>query len=126
VRSPTGLDFSLCQSHVLLLRSSEKEGRPRPLGVPMGFRTKSMSLKWRFRTKSMSLSSLLRRNPPPQHPEFVRCWMQDVDGTLLDSKHQLSPRTVRTHPGGNPEANLDSISHRCHPILVACVWELTK
>ena len=30
------------------------------------------------------------------------------------------------HPGGNPEANLKSISHRCHPILVAFVWELTK
>jgi len=30
------------------------------------------------------------------------------------------------HPRGNPEANLKSISHRCHPILVAFVWELTK
>jgi hypothetical protein len=32
----------------------------------------------------------------------------------------------RVHPGGNPGANLKSISHRCHPILVAFVWELTK
>ena len=30
------------------------------------------------------------------------------------------------HPGGNPGANLKSISHRCHPILVAFVWELTE
>ena len=30
------------------------------------------------------------------------------------------------HPGGNPGANLKSISHICHPILVAFVWELTK
>ena len=30
------------------------------------------------------------------------------------------------HPGGNPGANLKSISHRCHPILVASVWKLTK
>ena len=30
------------------------------------------------------------------------------------------------HPGGNPEANLNSIFHRCHPILVSLVWELTK
>jgi len=30
------------------------------------------------------------------------------------------------HPGGNLGANLKSISHRCHPILVAFVWELTK
>ena len=33
---------------------------------------------------------------------------------------------VFLHPGGNPGANLKSISHRCHPILVAFVWELTK
>jgi len=31
-----------------------------------------------------------------------------------------------THPGDNPGANLMSISHRCHPILVAFVWELTE
>ena len=30
-----------------------------------------------------------------------------------------------SHPGGNPEANLKSISHRCHPILVVFVWVLT-
>jgi len=30
------------------------------------------------------------------------------------------------HPGGNPGANPKSISHRCHPILVAFVRELTK
>ena len=30
------------------------------------------------------------------------------------------------HPGGNPGANLKSISHRCHPILVEFVWELTQ
>ena len=33
---------------------------------------------------------------------------------------------IQIHPEGNPEANLKSISHRCHPILVAFVWELTK
>ena len=36
------------------------------------------------------------------------------------------------HPGGDPGANLGNpganqqISHRCHPILVAFVWELTE
>jgi len=29
-------------------------------------------------------------------------------------------------PGGNPGENLKSISHICHPILVAFVWELTE
>ena len=33
---------------------------------------------------------------------------------------------LRVHPAGDPGANLKSISHRCHPILVAFVWELTK
>ena len=31
-----------------------------------------------------------------------------------------------SHPGGNPVANLRSISLRCYPILVAFAWELTK
>ena len=31
-----------------------------------------------------------------------------------------------SHPGVELRANLESISHRCHPILVAFVWELTK
>ena len=30
------------------------------------------------------------------------------------------------HPRGNPGANLKSISHRCHPLLVAFVWKLIK
>jgi len=30
------------------------------------------------------------------------------------------------HPGGNPGANLESIPPRCHPILVACIWESTQ
>ena len=29
------------------------------------------------------------------------------------------------HPGCNPGANRKSISYRCHPILVAFVWDLT-
>jgi len=32
----------------------------------------------------------------------------------------------RLHPGGNPEANLESITHRCYLFEVAFVWELTK
>ena len=44
---------------------------------------------------------------------------------------QLRFRTYRSlsrslHPGGNPGATLESISHSCHPILVAFVWELTR
>ena len=39
---------------------------------------------------------------------------------------ELEARGFRCHPGGNSGANLKSISHRCHPILVASVWELTE
>ena len=35
-------------------------------------------------------------------------------------------RAGQPHPEGNLGANLESNSHRCHPILVAFVWELTK
>ena len=35
-------------------------------------------------------------------------------------------RPTRTHPGGNPRANLKSISKSCHPILVAFVWDSTE
>ena len=45
----------------------------------------------------------------------------DISVTASSSR----PRIV-DHPGGNPGANLKSISHMCHPILVAFVWELTK
>ena len=50
-----------------------------------------------FRERSVALCEKARHAPPPLY-----------------------------HPGGNTGANLESISHRCHPILVAFVWELTK
>jgi hypothetical protein len=41
-------------------------------------------------------------------------------------RHQQdTPLSVTIHPGGNLGANLKSITHRCHPILVAFVSELT-
>ena len=45
---------------------------------------------------------------------------------LLDCEPGPACLAARDHHGGNPWANLKSISHRCHPILVAFVWELTK
>ena len=37
-----------------------------------------------------------------------------------------TPSRSAHHPGGNPGANLKSISHRCQPILVAFEFKLTK
>ena len=49
---------------------------------------------------------------------------------LIDAKPPARPADFGplkvTHPGGNPGANFKSISHRCHPMLLAFVWELTK
>ena len=35
-------------------------------------------------------------------------------------------KALTAHPGGNPGANLESISHRCYIFEEAFVWELTK
>jgi len=39
---------------------------------------------------------------------------------------QQGPPDSSSYPGGNPGANLKSITHRCHLFEVAFVWELTK
>jgi len=39
---------------------------------------------------------------------------------------RLSMCGTLNRPGGKPGENLKSISHRCHPLLVVFVWELTK
>ena len=47
------------------------------------------------------------------------------EALLWTLEKALSPQ-VSSHPGGNPGANLKSIYHRYHPILVDFVWELTN
>ena len=52
---------------------------------------------------------------------------EDAVRARSDHVEDAAAREERARvPGGNPGANLKSISHRCHPILVAFVWELTK
>ena len=53
--------------------------------------------------------------------------VQSYLGTLfsrLDSNTQEEFHKP-PYPGGNTGVNLKSNSHRCHPILVAFVWEFT-
>ena len=38
----------------------------------------------------------------------------------------INATEMGNHPGGNPGANLKSISHRCFLLEVAFEWELTK
>ena len=47
-------------------------------------------------------------------------WVGLGDFSLLAAQNQA------LDPGGNPGANLKSISHRCHPMRVAFVWDVTK
>ena len=56
----------------------------------------------------------------------VACASRKGVRSSQSASHATSSSHPRYHPGGNPGANLKSISHRCHTILVACVWELTK
>ena len=46
--------------------------------------------------------------------------------TLIDSLDMIRHFNVVHHPGGNPGANLKSISHRYYPREVAYEWELTQ
>jgi len=70
-------------------------------------------------------------------PGGLRLWMAELTcrpPTLWTRQHVLSAlvwseecqETFGSHPGVELRANLKSISHRCHPIQVAFVWELTK
>ena len=64
----------------------------------------------------------------------ARCWprfsgkspQNVVRCSFLDGAEASDGAASPNHPGGNPGANLKSISNRCHPILVAFVWELNK
>ena len=81
------------------------------VGLPMG---RSISGKYRNRSMQHTCSRHAAWDPhTPSHPP-----------TPLDS----SPLkfTVISHPGGNPGANLKSISQRCYLFEVAFAWELTK
>ena len=49
-----------------------------------------------------------------------------VAGLIPFTSVRAQPDSRIHRPGGNLGANLKSISHRRHPILVACVWEFTK
>ena len=64
--------------------------------------------------------------------ENVKLTWSEVIGPKFDDDMNPAAMQVRGelvhihHPGGNPGANLESISHRCRPILVAFVLELSK
>jgi len=63
----------------------------------------------------------------PKGPETLNVDLDQVETMLADRE---GARRFRDYRKANPtpytpRANLNSISHRCHPILVAFVWELT-
>ena len=64
----------------------------------------------------------VKRRPSGGHARMARSHSSSVAAAYAGCT--VAP--LSRHPGGNPWANLKSISHRCHPMLVAFVWELTK
>ena len=53
---------------------------------------------------------------------------KDLEGDSEVREGMMAKAQVcaESHPGVDLRANIKSISHRCHPILVAFVWELAK
>ena len=69
---------------------------------------------------SRVLRALLAHPNAPALSEWLRAAAAAVEARLLAGSDTV------THPGGNPGANLKSISHRCYLLKVAFVWELTE
>ena len=70
---------------------------------------------------TLTLTLTLSHSHSQSHSHTLGRWR-----LVWSSRESLVPTGIQHHPGGNPGANLKSISYRCHPILVAFVWELTK
>jgi len=70
------------------------------------------------------LPVFLKASLPSSPSQVIRFGASNEDRGQIQALSAVCSRDP--HPGGNPGANLKSISHRCHPILVAFVWELTK
>ena len=75
--------------------------------------------------ETLTLADVEGLNDTTMLQPFVRCRMpaRTTDAPAIEGTDAACPPT---HPGCNPWANLKSIPRRCHPILVAFVWELTK
>ena len=61
-----------------------------------------------------------------KHRTFVAIPSACLVAVWAGKNTQILSQRIIILPGCNPGANLKSISHTCHPILWAFVWELTK
>jgi hypothetical protein len=64
------------------------------------------------------------RSAPSSPPTFTTHTPPDLQHLL--GRASPSHFIPHNHPGGNPGANLESISHKCYLQEVAFEWELTK
>ena len=91
--------------------------------------------RWAARMAIVEITDAMQYEPAPEPDEEDQDW--GGEGTLsggwrveaeryagTDDEEEAAERSRVSQPGGNPGANLKSISHTCHPILVAFVWEL--
>ena len=80
---------------------------------------------WRIWVAWESLSTSLRQGQPREGKSHGQALPLSLSFTLASPRRSGSNQDLN-HPGGNPGANLKSISHRCYPFRVAFTWELTK
>jgi len=76
-----------------------------------------------------TIHSLPGLHQDPNDPYTKREMKYDASGGPAEFekyREHIQRCTPPPHPGGNPGANLESISHICRPSLVECVWELTE
>ena len=81
--------------------------------------------------KVASLCQLISKKPSRETPvdravKEVGCGRRVAGQRALSCSVGVSSSFGASRPGGSPGANFRSISDRCHPILVAFVWELTQ
>jgi hypothetical protein len=71
-------------------------------------------------------SRVIKKKKNAQHVNAFHLTLMPEYGFDCLTCAMIARQRYASHPGGTPGANLKSISHRCHPILVAFVWEVTR
>jgi len=118
--------------------SCPQSGNPRIIAPPARRVGDCPTIRWRQHTCVLSaLPALISVRAREFACRFMDCvpdsLLREGKGPVADafwitSRHRVHAADARqeSHPGGNPGANIKSISHRCYLCKVSSVWELNK